>query len=350
MALINKRTGYYGFTLDGLNGINSDTAGCVTKCIISIVYQLQLVDVDFTISNGAEDWGAQMGDGSIIPLSNPKVLYTNRDNAIVEFDMATPYPANSPCVLVYRSNTAMFHITNHIGDPRSFSENTLSGHFAFTTEGYNGATYKNGYVDRLIVTVPFPLQLADIEFSISAGEDHWGARMGDGSIISLSNPEVISNNSDNAVIKFDMATAYPSNSPCIVVYRSEHAKYNIKIVYREDRFIPVENIINVPETLIAGVATDISSCTVYPNNASLQGIEWRIVSGNATIIGDVLTILDNNDIIIEGKVKGPPPANICTIMRGANIVSALRARLPPSLLGKDLIRPLSRFLRMKNLA
>ena len=304
MALINQRTGYYGFTLDGLDGIKSDITGSVKKCIISIAYQLHLIDVDFTISNGTEDWGAQMGDGSIIPLSNPKVLYTNRDNAIVEFDMETEYPANSPCILVYRSDTATFNIKEHIGEERPFTENTLSGHFAFTTEGYNGNVYENGYVNRVMATIPFPLQLADIEFTISAGDDHWGARMGDGSIISLRNPEVVVTNSDNAVVVFEMDIPYPSNSPCIIVYRSSDARYNIKIVTKHEEFVPVENILNVPETITSGVTVDLSPCSVFPSNSTSQGIMWKVISGDAVVDGDFLTILGKGNVVLQGAVSG----------------------------------------------
>ena len=302
MALINRRTGYYGFTLDGLNGINSDKNGSVKKCIITITYQLQPTDVDFIISNGTEDWGAQMGDGSIIPLSNPKVLYQNRDNAIVEFDMAVEYPANSPCILVYTSDTANFIIKAHEGEARPFTENSLSGHFAFTTEGYGGTVFENGDVNRLIATVPFPVQVADIEFSISAGDDHWGARMGDGSIINLRNPEVVCTNSDNAIVKFDMETQYPSNSPCIIVYRSEHASFNIKIITTPVEFVPVTDITGVPETLTAGVTADLSSCNIIPSNSTIKGIEWNVIEGNATVTGDTLTILGMGNIVLESVV------------------------------------------------
>lgn len=301
MALINQRTGFYGFTVDGIDGIKSDITGSVKKCIISFAYQLHLVDVDFTISNGAEDWGVLMGDGSIIPLSNPKVLYSNRDNAIVEFDMESEYAANSPCILVYRSDSARFYVKEHIGE-NEFIENTLSGHFAFTTEGYGGNAYENGYVDRLLITVPFPLQIADIEFTISDGEDHWGARMGDGSIINLRNPEVIVTNTDNAVVKFDMETPYPSNSPCVVVYRNKDAHFHVKVVTKAKDFVPVTDIINTPSNFISGKTIDLSSCSVYPSSATYQVISWSVLSGDATINGDSITINSSGDITLKATV------------------------------------------------
>ena len=91
MAVINKQTGYYGFTLDGTSGGLSDEYGRVNRCMISIAYPHQSTGVDFNITKGINDWGAQMGDGSIIPLLNPEVLYVNRDSAIVQFDMQELY-------------------------------------------------------------------------------------------------------------------------------------------------------------------------------------------------------------------------------------------------------------------
>ena len=304
MALINQRTGYYGFTIDGLDGINSTEHGNVKKCIISIAYQLQMTDVDFSISNGAEDWAAQMGDGTIIPLSNPKVLFQNRDNSIIEFDMDTEYPANSPCILVYRSDTASFNYREHMGEARPYTENALSGHFAFTTEGYNGKKYENGYVDKILCTIPFPAQVSDIEFGISSGDDHWGARMGDGSIISLKNPEVLTTNADNAVIKFDMDVPYPSNSPCIIVYRSAQASYHLTPVTKPVEYKAVSDIIGVPESLTSGVTVDLSPCTVVPADATVQGIQWKIISGNATVDGDSLTVNGLGTIVIQATSPG----------------------------------------------
>ena len=260
--------------------------------------------VDFIISSGAEDWCAQMGDGSIIPLSNPTVLYHNRDNAIVEFDMSTEYAANSPCSLVYGSDTASFTVKEYFGTPREFTQNTLSGHFAFTTEGYNGGVYENGLVDRLIVTVPFPMQFTeDIEFLISSGDDHWGARMGDGSIINLKNPEVISTNNDNATIKFDMDTPYPSNSPCIVLYRSEDAMFKLQFRTTPKEFVPVTNITGVPTSLYSGETINLSFCKVLPQNATMQGIAWNIVSGNAIVDSDVLVInKSGEDVVLQATI------------------------------------------------
>lgn len=303
MALINKRTGFYGFTLDGLNGIKSDDTGSVKKCIISFAYQVHLRNVTFSISGGAEDWGAQMGDGSIIPLSNPNILYVNRDSAIVEFDMAEPYAANSPCILVYRSDTATFRVIE-TDNSQEVYENTLSGHFAFTTEGYGGNTYDNGYVDRILSTIPFPTQVADVEFSISAGDDHWGARMGDGSIIPLKNPEVLVTNADNAVVKFEMTTPYPSNSPCMIVYRSPEATFHLNVVVKPPEYVAVTDITEVPTELTAGTTIDLSPCYVLPTDATVQGISWMVMSGPATIDGDSLTTTGTGNVVLKATVPG----------------------------------------------
>jgi len=303
MALINKRTGFYGFTADGLGGIKSDKTGSVKKCIISIAYQVHLRNVRFSISGGADDWGAQMGDGSIIPLSNPNTLYVNRDSAIVEFDMATAYAANSPCALVYRSDTAAFKVVE-TDDGSEVYENTLSGHFAFTVEGYGGKSYDLGYVDRVLATIPFPVQVSDVEFSISAGDDHWGARMGDGSIIPLVNPEVLVTNADNAVIKFEMTQPYPSNSPCMIVYRSPEASFHLEVVVIPPEYVPVTDITEVPESLVAGTSVDLSPCCVAPTDATVQGISWMVMSGPAKVEGDTLTTTGQGTVVLKATVAG----------------------------------------------
>ena len=179
MAIINQRTGYIGYTLDGTSGANPiDGNGRVRRCIFALTYPLYANDVVVTISRGDDDWGAQMGDGTIIPLTSPVILFQNRDNAIVQFNMEEAYPANSPCILVYRSDSATFSV-DETNTPRPFVPNSVSGHFAMTSEGNDGGSYEHGYVDRLIATIPFPAQVGHVTFSISDDPSHWGARMGD---------------------------------------------------------------------------------------------------------------------------------------------------------------------------
>ena len=94
MAIINVKTGYYGFTIDQFNGSTSDMHGNVKKAIFVIVYPYKTGIVHCNISKGNEDWAAWFGDGSIINIRNPKILYENNDNAVIEFDMETSYPSN----------------------------------------------------------------------------------------------------------------------------------------------------------------------------------------------------------------------------------------------------------------
>lgn len=304
MSEINQKTGYYGFTLAGTEGGAAvDKQGLVNRCIFSISYPVQATDIEFTISEGEKDWAACMGDGSIIPLSNPKILYQNRDNSIIQFDMATKYPSNSPCLLVYRSDTAKFNI-KPITTKRPFAPNSVSGHFAFTIEGYGGTPQANGYVNRLLATIPFPAQVADVVFTITDDPSHWGARMGDGSIITLRDPEVLFTNNDNAVVQFTMDTYYPSNSPCILIYRSADASFNIKVGTGEEKFIPVTDIKGVPERIATGVTTDLSSVSVYPYNATMQRIDWTVVSGPGSIEGDQLTTTSNGTVVLKATVTG----------------------------------------------
>ena len=283
MAIINSITGYYGFTLDGTEGSSPvDRKGQVDRCIIAIIYPPYKNDVTVTISDGPDDWGIKMGDDSIIPLRNPKILFTNRDNCIAQFDMDTLYPSNSPCSLVYRSDTAKISMKEESSSSGEFKVNSVSGHFAFTTNSFGASTNENGEVNKLMATIPFPYQISTVRVTISNGVNEWGARMGDGSIIPLRNPEVIRTNSENAIVKFDMDNFYPSNSPCILVYLSENASIGIEEI-DDNEFHPVTNIIDVPTKAIAGEVVDLNTAKVLPWNASIQKIDWTIVSGTGMI-------------------------------------------------------------------
>lgn len=304
MAIINMKTGYYGFTIDQFNGSTSDNHGNVKKAIFVIVYPYRSGAVHCNISKGDEDWAAWFGDGSIINLQNPKVLYENRDNAVIEFDMETSYPSNSPCFLVYRSDTASFTVDDAV-ETDEFTPNTASGHWAYTTEGYEGGSYDHGLVDRLIATIPFPEQEYVVEFKISEDPYHWGVRMGDGSIVRLSDPNVIYLNQNNAVIVFSMETPYPSNSPGILVYMDEEAWYSFSFIEGEYAFIYVSDILGIPNNIFMGIEYDLNNyATIMPENASCQGIEWMVVSGNATINDSILVANEPGTIEIRAIIPG----------------------------------------------
>lgn len=300
MAIINEVTGYFGFTIDGLDG-TIDANGCVDRVVFAITYPLRSREVNFTISSGAEDWGAKMGDGSIIPLSNPKVLFQNRDNSIVEFTLATRYPSNSPCNLVYRGSNASWNATE-TDVTRGFTPNTFSGWFGFTVEGYEGSIDSSGNVNRAMFSIPFPSQSVNVTFEISSDPSHWGARMPNGDIINLRNPTVMFTNPDNALVVFEMDKSYPSNSPCLLVYRSAGAVVNIKAEY-DDVFIPVDDIENVPTEMTVGDSFDLINASIKPLNASVQTINWRIISGYATIKGTVLAPTAAGNFMFTATVK-----------------------------------------------
>ena len=283
MAIIDTITSYYGFTLDGtIDSTPIDINGQVTRCIVAIVYPVQVTDVNITISNGENDWAAKMGDGSIIPLFNPEVLYVNRDNAIIQFDMDTAYPSNSPLTLVYHSDTASFNL-EPMTTGKPFETNSVSGHFAYTVEGYGGTPSGNGLVNKLMATIPFPNQISTVRLIISNDPSHWGARMGDGSIINLRDPEVIATNSENAVVIFTMDTAYPSNSPCILIYRSKDASIQIEAIDDDLEFHPVSDLIDIPTSMISGQTLDLNCVKVMPWNASKKEINWSVITGNGEI-------------------------------------------------------------------
>lgn len=304
MSVINKQTGYYGFTLDGTAGGTSDNHGQVNRCMFAIVYPVQKTNVNFRISKGVDDWAARMGDGSIIPLSNPEVLYVNRDSAIVQFTMDEVYPANSPCILIYRSDSAAIKIDPSEKADDEFKVGHVTGNFAFTTNSYGGNSNSEGMVDKLLASFPYPVQTADIDFKISRSASHWGAHMGDGSIISLRDPKVITVNNDCATVVFTMDEMYASNSPCVIVYRDPGASISINPI-DEETFIPVTDIIDVPSSMITGVPVNLSAIDVYPIDASRPVINWQLVHGDATISSTNMLIANvAGPITIKGTVPG----------------------------------------------
>lgn len=288
MAIINKKTGFRGYTIDG-GGATSDQNGYVTRCLFSIKYPHHLHDVTCTVSNGASDWGAQMGDGTIIPLSSPVILFKSKSNAVVQFTMQNGYPSNSPCSLIYRSDTANISIVE-TNNSAPFSVNTASGNFAMTID--EGNSDSEGCVNTLIATFDYPYQKAFVDFRITTDPSHWGARMSDGTIVPLRNPTVVAANQDNAVVHFTMDQRYPSNSPCVIVYRSADAYY--EAVPSNDpaleglSFIPVTDVSGVPTSIIAGTQPDLSIVKITPGNASVLDITWQVVSGPATVSGNRL--------------------------------------------------------------
>ena len=308
MAFLDQKTGYYGITIDSAEGIvdgkpSSDEHGQVKRCLFSIMYPLQPNDVDFTISNGPDDWAALMGDGSLIPLSNPVVLYANRDCAIVQFDLTVAYPSNSPCFLVYHSQEASFNIRDH-DSTRPYIPNAMSGHIGYTVHGHGATMDEHGQVDRMIITIPFPQQPTDVTFTISNDPSHWGAHMGCGHIIGLHDPVVLASNRDNAVVLFEMDEKYPANSPCILVYRSAEANVNILADADPSDFVPVRGIMMAPAKIVTGVPCNLSSCEIDPYYATNKGIRWTVLSGDATVDGDEITANKGGTITLKAEVAG----------------------------------------------
>lgn len=317
MAIINKITGYYGFTIDTdpeNPSINSN--GEVSTCIVAITYPNNEADVNFTISNGHEDFAVKTGDGQIIPCFEPQVIYVNRDNAIIQFEMESEYPANSPLTLVYRSDTAGFLVDPVSGTTRPFEVNSVSGHFAYTIEGYkgteikepdfNGSLHETGNVTKVMAVVPFTYSITSVSARMSNGVDDWGIRMGNGSIIPLQDPEIVSVNKSNfvALLTMQEGYSYPSNSPGILVYRSETARIDVIPQDDDDNFYPVRNIYDVPTEILSGSVIDLNCAKVEPFNASIQEINWSVVSGNAKLVDKhYLHILSSGPIVINGTIE-----------------------------------------------
>lgn len=303
MSVINKITGYRGFTICGMgNSYGVDANGKVKNCMVSIRFPMHVTNVSMTISTGANDWAAKMGDGSIIPLSNPVILYQNKDSAVVLFDMSTAYAANSPMFLVYRSDTAKLTITD-VNTTMPYVNNMASGIFAMTVS--NGAAttpHADGYVNKLVATLQFPYQVSDVDFEISKGTDDWKVKMGDGSIITLGNPTVLSLNKDNAVVQFTMATTYPSNSPGILLYGANTAYYKVTPKNGASVYTAVKDITGLPSSIYVAEEINLNAVTITPYNASYTTIKWTVVSGSATITGSTLKATNSGSIVIKATI------------------------------------------------
>ena len=106
--IINQQSGYNGFTIQADGPV--DENGQVERVWFTLNYQPKSSDVEINISDYEDAFSARMGDGTDILLSNPKVISTTRSSSVVQFSMEKPYPSNSPCQLIYRSNKAWISI------------------------------------------------------------------------------------------------------------------------------------------------------------------------------------------------------------------------------------------------
>lgn len=106
-----RLSGHMGFTVEGFGG-SAATNGYVERAIFTIRFPYHSTDVVFEISNGSDEWAAQMGDGSTIVLCDPVILSTGHDFAVVQFSFYhSSYPSNSPCMLMYGNSNASYTIT-----------------------------------------------------------------------------------------------------------------------------------------------------------------------------------------------------------------------------------------------
>ena len=301
MSIINKLTGYKGFTIHGFgNSYGIDINGLVKHCMVSIRFPRHEYKVNIDISKGVNDWAARMGDGSIIPLSAPTVLYSTKDAAIILFDLSIAYSANSPMTLVYRSDSARITINDTYEDIQVVN-NMVSGMFAMTVNK-NGQD-KEGYVNTLIATFPFQYKIADVQFYLNQNRNPWKVRMGDGSVIDLSNGVTIAVNKDNAVVEFTMSKSYPSNSPGILLYGSTDAWYRITETNIAGSFIPIDDVVNFPNVLCVTDTFDLNTLDIYPYNATNRNIIADSTSSLFSISSNGSIITCNNEGIAQIKIK-----------------------------------------------
>lgn len=303
--MVDIPIGSTGFTIDVFEGSVSDNEGAVSKALFVITFNERVNDIKFTITQDAGHWSALMPTGEYIGLMNPKVLFENRDSAVVIFDMEEKYPSNTNVILARRNENAEYQITEISGDPKPFVPNTIIGSIGFTSNEYGGSTDDQGCVKRLVFNITFPNHVNEIEFEITDDPEDWAALMGDGSYINLINPNVLFQNRDGATIVFQMEKEYPANAPAVLVRRREEAKYTITEIDEEHPFNPVQNIV-FPEYIPAGERINLhAQAVVYPMNSTLRGIEWSIVdagSTGATVSGGWIETNDAGTITLKATI------------------------------------------------
>lgn len=292
----------FGFSGTTIDDGNTDINGNVKRCRITFTFPQQPTMVSMNISNGENDWGAKMGDGTIIPLINPKVEVITQESAVVIFEMTESYPSNSPCFLVNRSGKGSYVLTPVSGEFQ-WKPNTLTSYNGITSDGY-GTGSENGLVKTAIITISYPVQLSEIIFSISNGYDDWAIRMPDGSTIPVHNPEYIGTSMDNSTVKFEMEKPYPSNTPCVLVNASGRGSISVKpVTSGSGSGIPVTDITMVPTEMISGQTIDLHIAKILPYNATNQDLSWRVVSGPGEISkGYLLHASNGGSINIRAEV------------------------------------------------
>lgn len=107
--VINKMSGIMGFTLQA-DGTVDEYTGEVNRVWFDMIYEQTTHEPDITFSDNLHAFSARMGDGTDIMLSNPIVINSTRDSAVIQFEMEKHYPSNSPCQLIYRTNKAWISV------------------------------------------------------------------------------------------------------------------------------------------------------------------------------------------------------------------------------------------------
>ena len=105
----------------------------------------------------------------------------------------------------------------------SSGKNVLTGFHGYTYDA--GNTNFAGEVNTVLFSIPFKVVKAGKPTISLRG--NFKARMGDGSYISLSNPNILSVTNSTASIQFTMENVYPSNSPCMLVFANLDSRITV---------------------------------------------------------------------------------------------------------------------------
>ena len=209
-------------------------------------------------------------------------------------------------VIINPSEPEIYHRNNVVF-------NVISPFMGTTIEGSSGAnnsiytTTFHGEVDRVIFVIPFKttkITIPDVQVSEENG--HWTALMGDNSHIALTNPQVIFKTNSHAVVRFNMARRYPSNSACFLTFNHVNARIAVIENYNPPPHIPVSSITGIPSSIIVGNEIALNP-TISPGNATVQTVDWSIVSGinRAEIISNSIFKANNvGEVRLRGTVIG----------------------------------------------
>ena len=334
--LYPMKCGYTGITLSGVEnnkGVTMapyDKNGMVSRCWITFPFDSAITGYSrFEISNGTGHWGVEMGNGEIIALSNPKVVCCTNSGAVVQFDMNSKYPANSPCSLMKMVQAASFNsVEIETPDTSTYINTSVTPNIGFTV--YDNVT-TGGKTRKCQMVIPIEKVSAGYDFTIS--NTGWGVLFPSGVKANLSDPHVLFKNPVNVIIEFTMDTTYDFDSPCILLALDSSASFDINETDPVPVFVPLENMINLPEQLKVNDTFNLENASYNPIYCTVKDVSWSIVSGPGSIENNILKATGIGNIVIRafvarGGVNKSDFNKTYTIPTEGNIIIVMKHPIP----------------------